>query len=81
VLKGVAALRARNKNQKRRTSMKKVSNFVKAFLKEEEGASAVEYGVLVALIIAGAIVAIGYVGEKVDTAFRDVDTAMGGQSG
>jgi len=56
--------------------MKKVSNFVKAFLKEEEGASAVEYGVLVALIIAGAIIMIGNVGDKVNQAFTDVNTAM-----
>lgn len=49
---------------------------IRNFLKEEEGASAVEYGVLVALIIAVAIVMIGNVGTKVNSAFTKVDTAM-----
>jgi pilus assembly protein Flp/PilA len=42
----------------------------------EEGQAAVEYGVLVALIIAVAIGAIGLLGGKVNTAFTDVKNAM-----
>jgi pilus assembly protein Flp/PilA len=47
------------------------------FLKDEEGAAAVEYGVLVALIIAICIVVIGAVGGKVNNAFQKVNSAMG----
>ena len=46
------------------------------FLKDEEGAAGVEYGVLVALIIAIAIVFIKAVGTKVQTAFSSVNNAM-----
>ena len=46
---------------------------MKKFWKDEEGATAVEYGVLVALIIAGAVVVIGLVGDKVEDAFDFVD--------
>jgi pilus assembly protein Flp/PilA len=46
------------------------------FLKDEEGAAAVEYGVLVALIIAICIVLIKAVGGKVQTAFSTVNTNL-----
>jgi pilus assembly protein Flp/PilA len=42
----------------------------------EEGQAAVEYGVLVALIIAIAIGTIGLLGGKVNTAFTTVKDAM-----
>jgi pilus assembly protein Flp/PilA len=42
----------------------------------EEGQAAVEYGVLVALIIAVCIVAIGLLGGKVNDAFNAVVTAL-----
>ena len=42
------------------------------FLKEEEGATAVEYGVLIALIIAVCIVVITTLGNKINNAFNDV---------
>jgi Flp pilus assembly pilin Flp len=42
----------------------------------EEGQAAVEYGVLVALIIAIAIVTIGLLGKKVNAAFDLVQKAM-----
>jgi Flp pilus assembly pilin Flp len=42
----------------------------------EEGQAAVEYGVLVALIIAVAIVTIGLLGGKVNAAFDLVQNAM-----
>ena len=42
----------------------------------EEGQAAVEYGVLVALIIAVCIVAIGLLGGKVNTAFTAVKDAL-----
>ena len=42
----------------------------------EEGQAAVEYGVLIALIIAVAIVTIGLLGGKVNAAFNTVKGAM-----
>jgi pilus assembly protein Flp/PilA len=52
--------------------MKKLINF----FKDEEGATMVEYGILVALIAAISILMIQNVGNKVLDAFTDVNTAM-----
>lgn len=41
------------------------------FFRDEEGASVVEYGVLIALIIAACIAIIIALGLKVETAFND----------
>lgn len=47
-----------------------------AFFKEEDGATAVEYGIMVAAI-AAVIVGIVYtIGGKVNTAFTTVNSAM-----
>jgi pilus assembly protein Flp/PilA len=43
---------------------------------EEEGATMVEYGVMVALIAAVSIVIIGVLGGKVQAAFQAVSDAM-----
>ena len=48
------------------------------FFKDEEGATAVEYGVLVALIIAVLITVITTLGTQIQTAFQSVVTALGG---
>lgn len=53
-----------------------MKNLVWRFMQDEEGATAVEYGVLVALIIAACIVAIQGIGGKVSGAFTAVDTAI-----
>jgi pilus assembly protein Flp/PilA len=42
------------------------------FRLDEEGATAVEYGVLVALIIAVLVVTIGLIGDELLAAFEDV---------
>ena len=52
--------------------MEKILGFTTALWRDEEGASAVEYGVLVALIIAACVIVIGTVGEKVNVAFDNV---------
>ncbi|MHB0912929.1 MAG: Flp family type IVb pilin [Armatimonadota bacterium] len=49
---------------------------VKALLKDEEGATMVEYGLMVALIAAVAVAIVQSLGTKVNTAFTTVDTAM-----
>ncbi len=45
-------------------------------LRDERGASAVEYGLLVALIAAVIIVVVTALGVKVNTAFKSVETNM-----
>ena len=46
------------------------------FFKEEEGATAVEYGVMVAAIIAAVIVIVFSIGSKISTAFQNVSTQL-----
>ena len=46
------------------------------FLKEEDGATAVEYGIMVAAIAAVIIGTVILVGGKTDDAFNKVNTAM-----
>jgi pilus assembly protein Flp/PilA len=54
--------------------MKKLINF----FKDEEGATAVEYGLLVALIAAVIVGVVGTLGGQINTAFQSVVTALGG---
>jgi pilus assembly protein Flp/PilA len=49
-----------------------------SFLKDEEGASAVEYGLLIALIAAVIIGAVTLLGTNVSTKFNAVATAISG---
>ena len=46
------------------------------FFKEEEGATAVEYGIMVALIAAIIIVVVATLGSQVSTAFQSIVTAL-----
>ena len=46
------------------------------FLKEEDGATMVEYAILVALISVAAIVIIAAVGSQVDGSFNQVSTKL-----
>lgn len=49
---------------------------LKQLWKDEEGATAVEYGIMVALIAAIIVIMVGNVGQKVLTAFTSVNTNM-----
>jgi len=49
---------------------------LKAFLREEEGVTLVEYGLLVGLISIVAITAITSVGENVNALFNEVATTL-----
>jgi len=46
------------------------------FLRDEEGATAVEYGIMVAAIAAVIILVVYSVGGKVNNAFQNVDNAL-----
>lgn len=56
-----------------------MKNWIKRFMKEEEGATAVEYGVLVALIIAACVVIIAVLGSQINAAFQAVSTELTNQ--
>jgi|LQYC01.1.fsa_nt_gi pilus assembly protein Flp/PilA len=48
-----------------------------SFLKDEEGAAAVEYGVLIALITAALVAIIATLSGKIQVAFSKVVSALG----
>jgi pilus assembly protein Flp/PilA len=51
-------------------------NQVMRFVREEEGATAIEYGLLAALIAAVIVVAVQNLGDTVNTAFQNVDAGI-----
>ena len=53
-----------------------IKNFFKRFIQEEEGATAVEYAIMVALIGAVAIAAVTFLGGEVSKEFNQVGTAI-----
>ena len=56
--------------------MKSLKEKFQKFIQDEEGATAVEYAVMLALIIAVAIVAISTLGGSVNTTFENVNTSL-----
>ena len=56
--------------------MKALVNRAKTFLKSEDGPTATEYAVMLALIVVVCIGAITALGTKVSTAFSGVETAI-----
>ena len=50
----------------------KIKEFFKRFIQEEEGATAVEYAVMIVLIIVACIAVVGVLGGQVDDAFQRV---------
>ena len=56
--------------------MRKFTNFVVDFVKREDGPTAVEYAVMLALIIVVCIGAITTLGTKANTTFTSVGTAL-----
>jgi pilus assembly protein Flp/PilA len=53
-------------------------NSVKRFLGSEDGPTAVEYAVMLALIVVVCLTAIQAVGTNANTKFNAVSTALGG---
>ena len=52
--------------------------FFKKFARDTKAATAIEYGLIAALIAVAAISALTAVGGSVSQTFTDVDTALGG---
>lgn len=49
---------------------------IKRFLKEEDGATAIEYGLIAALIGVAIITAVGLVGNELKNTFTDISNAL-----
>lgn len=56
--------------------MQKLIATAKGFINDENGATAVEYGMIVALIAAVIVVMVGNLGQKVLTAFTTITNAL-----
>ena len=50
--------------------------FFKKMIRDEAGATAIEYGLIAALIAVAAITAMSALGDQLSTTFNDVATAM-----
>lgn len=61
-------------NVNRRPDMK----MIKKLFKNEEGATAIEYGLIAALIAVAAIVAMGSLGNNLTNTFNEVNTSLEG---
>jgi pilus assembly protein Flp/PilA len=53
-----------------------MQNIMKRFVKDESGATAIEYGLIAALIAVGIIVAAGALGAQIASTFEQVRAAM-----
>jgi pilus assembly protein Flp/PilA len=60
--------------------MRRFALEVRKFLQSEDGPTAVEYAVMLALIIVVCLVAITSVGSKASTTFSNVAASIGGAS-
>lgn len=58
--------------------MKAIMSKVKAFLADEQGATAVEYGLMVALIAAAIAVTVSLLGGQLNTLFENIRVRLGG---
>lgn len=59
-----------------RENMKHMNYHLIAFIREEHGATATEYAVMLALIVVVCIAAITALGEKVSTSYVDIESAL-----
>ena len=57
-------------------SMSSIRNAISRFVREESGATMVEYGIMVALVAAVAIAVVKVVGSKVNNGFQSVNANM-----
>jgi pilus assembly protein Flp/PilA len=53
-----------------------MSKFVTRFLKDESGATAIEYGLIAALIAVVLVGALGALGTQLDTTFGKIEDAL-----
>jgi pilus assembly protein Flp/PilA len=53
-----------------------MTKFISQFINDESGATAIEYGLIAALIAVVIIAAVGALGTQLDTTFRAVTTGL-----
>ncbi|MDB5427898.1 MAG: Flp/Fap pilin component [Phenylobacterium sp.] len=53
-----------------------MSNFVTRFLKDESGATAIEYGLIAALVAVVLVTALGAMGNKLSCTFNKVANSL-----
>ncbi|MDP3660707.1 Flp family type IVb pilin [Phenylobacterium sp.] len=53
-----------------------MTNFIKRFSNDESGATAIEYGLIAALIALALVAALNFLGPKVAGTFNKVGSAM-----
>jgi pilus assembly protein Flp/PilA len=53
-----------------------MSKFFSRFIKNESGATAIEYGLIAGLLAVGIIAAVGLAGDSLDGIFTAVSTAL-----
>ncbi|RUM96123.1 Flp family type IVb pilin [Pseudaminobacter arsenicus] len=53
-----------------------MTNLMNRFLKDESGATAIEYGLIAALIALAIITGAGFVGTSLDTKFKAISTKL-----
>ncbi|MGH6905206.1 MAG: Flp family type IVb pilin [Geminicoccaceae bacterium] len=51
------------------------------FVKDESGATAIEYGLIAALVSVAIIAALGFVGDNLTATFEEVSEQLAGASG
>ena len=61
-------------------ALRRIATEIRRFLKSEDGPTAVEYAVMLALIIVVCLVAITAVGTQASTTFSNVANSIGGAS-
>jgi pilus assembly protein Flp/PilA len=66
---------------KGRNAMRRLANTIGNFLKKEDGPTAVEYAVMLALIIVVCIVAIQILGQNANSVFGEVGASIGAVAG
>jgi pilus assembly protein Flp/PilA len=54
---------------------------LKTFLRDESGATAIEYGLIAALVAVAIIGALSFIGTELTETFTDVGTALDGAQG
>jgi pilus assembly protein Flp/PilA len=76
VVGDAATCPAGQKIKRRRLLMTNIKKMIDKFMKEEDGTTAVEYGVMVALISVAIILAVTAIGTNLTTRFNEVATAI-----
>jgi pilus assembly protein Flp/PilA len=54
-----------------------ITSLVGRFIRDERGATAIEYGLIIALIAVVIITAVGTMGTKLNNGFKKINTGLG----